>query len=1024
MKTLLPAGLFRFILIIFFVFELTGAYSQCNNGTSYPTTALAVPGSGGYITTASQYQSEYNIVNGVTAGVSYLSTYPSAGAYITVRSGSASGAVVAFGPSPLRWTASTTATHYVHYNTNASCGLASSGYTSVLANAVVTNVSACGTVFTDLGGAAGNYANSSSMMWVFKPSNPDAKVIVEFTSFSTEDGYDALLVYNGNATTGTLLSSGLGVGSGSGTCLAGSYRGAGSPGTITSTAADGSLTFIFQSDASTVAAGWTANVKLAGLNFAAESAGTASSTASGCSNATLSLGAGAYKDLQLAANTYYDFNWANAGVSNGYKVSVISGGAGATSSSFTTTPTNGWYSGSTAPIVRVSASSSNQCAWTASSATLTYKHATPSAVSVAGGGTLCTVPATITASGGSNGTVYWENTTSGGTSTATASTSQSVSAGTYYFRSGNNGCWGTEGSATVIAATNNPGALSIPASICAGTATSITNSVAATGGPSAVSYYYYYRGGPTNIGWTMYDGPTSSLTSALPSAVYNTPGTWYVARNSDFGCGQANNGTTVDIPMVVSAPSTAPTGISGAGVSICHGNSVTLTQTGGALASGASYEWFSGSCGGTSVGTGNSITIAPTATTSYYVRASAAGGCAATACSPAGTITLPTAGSALASNGESATCNVSGTGWIHFYSSGGNLIASINPGGNNLGSVTATAYVNGSSILTQACNTGSNPAFTTAALGRSWVITPTNNLAASVKFPFTSAEFVSLQTASIGTASNLLDNISAIGDVKMSHYSGVNQNGNWADNCVTAGGSGGTQLVGSQAGSGLTTTGNGFMTTVVGSSYVQFNTPSFSEFWLHGDGGSSPLPVELTSFSASCNGQGAVDINWTTASEHNSEKFIIEKSRDLTQWTYVSENHGSGNSTYKIDYISTDANPFAGISYYRLIQRDTDGEEKIYGPVSVSCSGAENTMMVFPNPTKGAFTVEVASSENISDAQIQICDLTGKVVSTRSVNIHQGQNQLLFENADLQLGTYIVRLVSKAEFKPARVVVN
>ena len=58
----------------------------------------------------------------------------------------------------------------------------------------------------------------------------------------------------------------------------------------------------------------------------------------------------------------------------------------------------------------------------------------------------------LTASGGTGGTIYWQGTTSGGTSTAIQSTSQIVAvSGTYYFRShSGSGCWGDEGSADVI----------------------------------------------------------------------------------------------------------------------------------------------------------------------------------------------------------------------------------------------------------------------------------------------------------------------------------------------------------------------------------------------------------------------------------------------------------------------------------------------------------------------------------------------------------------------------------------------
>ena len=55
------------------------------------------------------------------------------------------------------------------------------------------------------------------------------------------------------------------------------------------------------------------------------------------------------------------------------------------------------------------------------------------------------------ASGGAGGTIYWQNTTSNGTSTTTPATTRNVtSTGTYYFRSQSpQGCWGPQGSAAV-----------------------------------------------------------------------------------------------------------------------------------------------------------------------------------------------------------------------------------------------------------------------------------------------------------------------------------------------------------------------------------------------------------------------------------------------------------------------------------------------------------------------------------------------------------------------------------------------
>lgn len=97
----------------------------------------------------------------------------------------------------------------------------------------------------------------------------------------------------------------------------------------------------------------------------------------------------------------------------------------------------------------------------------------PAAVTVSGAGTFCT-STTITATGGTGGTIYFQGTTANGTSTTTASTSESITtSGTYYFRAQTAlGCWGTEGSAAVTIQTP-AGITGTNANICAGGAGSL-----------------------------------------------------------------------------------------------------------------------------------------------------------------------------------------------------------------------------------------------------------------------------------------------------------------------------------------------------------------------------------------------------------------------------------------------------------------------------------------------------------------------------------------------------------------------
>lgn len=106
-----------------------------------------------------------------------------------------------------------------------------------------TTITTCNALFYDSGGPTGNYSSSQNLTLTIMPEVVGGNVIVTFNSFSTENSWDYLYIYNGNSITAPLI---------------GQYTGSTSPGTVTSTAADGSLTFRFTSDGSGQYAGWEA----------------------------------------------------------------------------------------------------------------------------------------------------------------------------------------------------------------------------------------------------------------------------------------------------------------------------------------------------------------------------------------------------------------------------------------------------------------------------------------------------------------------------------------------------------------------------------------------------------------------------------------------------------------------------------------------------------------------------------------------------------------------------------------------
>ncbi|MBX3101936.1 MAG: T9SS type A sorting domain-containing protein [Bacteroidetes bacterium] len=140
---------------------------------------------------------------------------------------------------------------------------------------------------------------------------------------------------------------------------------------------------------------------------------------------------------------------APSGTTTWYWQSSTTGTSTANSGSTFNATASGTY------YLRAYNSAGGGCWSTATAGVSVTLNSVPAATSVSGGGTVCGTSTTLTASGGSGGTIYFQGTTSGGTSTATPGASQLVSAnGTYYFRSRSAaGCWGPEGSVSVTFST-------------------------------------------------------------------------------------------------------------------------------------------------------------------------------------------------------------------------------------------------------------------------------------------------------------------------------------------------------------------------------------------------------------------------------------------------------------------------------------------------------------------------------------------------------------------------------------------
>ncbi len=198
--------------------------------------------------------------------------------------------------------------------------------------------------------------------------------------------------------------------------------------------------------------------------------------------------------------------------------------------------------------------------------------------------------------------------------------------------------------------------------------------------------------------------------------------------------------------------------------------------------------------------------------------------------------------------------------------------------------------------------------------------------------------------------------------------------------------------------------------TVDGIDYMEFQFTSLTGGGLAYTVGSNSviLPVDLLSFDAKARSNNTVEVVWTTASEINSDRFEIERSSDGENWKYIGQVPAAGNSNREIDYSYFDTEPLSGISYYRLVQVDLNGDVDVSETRMVRFDEmlAEEMILVYPNPSSGSFTVEMIVLEN-NQGKLLLVNPLGQTIRNWSFGATElGHQSINVEG--LSAGSYLV----------------
>ena len=175
------------------------------------------------------------------------------------------------------------------------------------------------------------------------------------------------------------------------------------------------------------------------------------------------------------------------------------------------------------------------------------------------------------------------------------------------------------------------------------------------------------------------------------------------------------------------------------------------------------------------------------------------------------------------------------------------------------------------------------------------------------------------------------------------------------------------------------------------------------------------LPVELTAFAATADGDGAV-LTWTTASETNNTGFEVEHAPAgapaASPWQTLAFVEGAGTATdartyrYRADALEP------GRHRFRLKQVDHDGTFTFSAEVEVTVELPGTYRLTGPYPNQfnpqAVFTLAVARPQSV---RIEVFDLQGR----RLAVLHDGPveanetRRFTIDGTSLASGVYVIR---------------
>lgn len=165
----------------------------------------------------------------------------------------------------------------------------------------------------------------------------------------------------------------------------------------------------------------------------------------------------------------------------------------------------------------------------------------------------------------------------------------------------------------------------------------------------------------------------------------------------------------------------------------------------------------------------------------------------------------------------------------------------------------------------------------------------------------------------------------------------------------------------------------------------------------------------LLSFSGTKKGSG-IELKGTLSASHTYDRLIIEKGNTSSELTTLTELDINGSASAEYTFTYFDNTPYSNVNFYRVrLVNTSQNIKEVSNTLMVKMNvGVSNGLTIYNSMVNQSRPSIAMQSDEDGDANLQIVDMSGRVLYKRKQRINIGSNNIDLSDLNAGRGYYVV----------------